>query len=193
MKERRDGLPLWAYVLMAVGIMVCVGLWEHGMGRRGISKSGQVMLWAGKVDGPENSQQLLDWYSFSHVIHGFVLYGVLRWAGRGKWPVGLCLLMAVGMEGAWEVLENSSFIIDRYRKETMSLDYYGDSILNSVSDILCCVVGFVLARRLPVWVTVGLAVGMEVGVGLAIRDNLTLNVIMLVWPSEAIRHWQMGR
>jgi uncharacterized protein DUF2585 len=186
-------LRIRAYLLLSLAVIVSAGIIEAAMGRVLICKCGRVRLWVGQVNSSENSQQIADWYSFSHIIHGFVLYGIFHLVGRRRgWPVGLCLLLAVGVEAGWEVLENTPLIINRYRAHTMSLDYYGDSILNSMCDILFCVLGFALARRLPVWVTVGLIVVMEVGVGLAIRDNLTLNIIMLIHPFEAIKHWQMG-
>ncbi|MDB5290473.1 MAG: hypothetical protein JWL69_1714 [Phycisphaerales bacterium] len=186
-------VPFWGHLLIAVGIMAVAAFIEYEMGRLPMCKCGYIRFWVGDVNSSENSQQIADWYSFSHIIHGFALYGIMRLIGRRKWPIGLCLVLAVFVEASWEVLENSSFIINRYRNSTMSLDYFGDSILNSMSDILFCVLGFFLAARLPVWVTVALVVVMEIGVGYAIRDNLTLNIIMLIHPSEAIRHWQMGR
>ena len=160
------------------------------MGRSLICKCGHVRLWGG-MNSPELSQQIADWYSFSHVIHGFIFYGVFRLIGRGKWPLGLCLLLSVCAEASWEVLENSSFIINRYRA-TMALGYYGDSILNSMSDILCCVLGFVLAAYLPIWATLTIIVILEVGVACAIRDNLTLNILMLIHPIDAVKRWQTG-
>ena len=176
---------------MAAGIMVVAGSIEYAMGRLPMCKCGYIRFWVGAVNSPENSQQIADWYSFSHIIHGFVLYAFFRLISRRRWPIGLCLVLAVGVEACWEVVENSSFIINRYRN-TMSQDYYGDSIVNSMSDILFAVLGFFLAAWLPVWVTIALVVVMEVGVLLAIRDNLTLNIIMLIHPFEAIKHWQMG-
>ena len=196
-------MPLWSgrlrlrtYVFACVGVMLAALLVEHMLGRLTISKSGHVRLWA-SVSTSELSQQIADAYSFSHIIHGFAFYGLFhllnRFVGRGKWPLGLCLLLAISIECAWEILENTNFIIDRYRKSTLSLDYYGDSILNSLCDILFAAFGFVLAARLPVWATIGLIVAMELGAGLAIRDNLTLNIIMLLHPVERIKHWQMAR
>jgi hypothetical protein len=157
-----------------------------------VSKSGRVMLWNGNVASSENSQQITDWYSFSHVIHGIAFYAALRLLGRGRWPLGLCLVLAVGAEAAWEVFENTPFTIERYRKATIALDYYGDSVLNSTCDILCCVAGFFLAAKLPWWGSAAVVVLNEVFVGLMIRDNLTLNIIMLIKPIDAIRRWQQG-
>ena len=162
------------------------------MGRVPVSKSGRVMLWNGVVASSENSQQIADWYSFSHVIHGIAFYAALRWLSRGRCPLGLCLVLAVGIEAAWEVFENTPFTINRYRKATISLDYYGDSVLNSMCDIVCCVVGFVLAWKLPVWGSLAVVFLSEGFVGYMIRDNLTLNIIMLVKPIEAIKRWQQG-
>jgi Protein of unknown function (DUF2585) len=182
-------VPLRNYLLAGLALIVAQALVLLAMGRVPMCICGTIKLWHGVVNSSENFQHILDWYSFSHVLHGFIFY-FAAWLVLPRAPLALRLVLAIAVEGAWEILENTDFIINRYRAGTISLDYYGDSIVNSVSDNVAMIAGFGLASLLPVWLVIAAAAVIEVGLAWWIRDNLTLNVIMLVHPFDAIRHWQ---
>lgn len=161
------------------------------MGRVPICECGTVKLWTSDVLSSDNSQHISDWYTPSHIIHGMLFYWLL-WLVMPRVAVGWRAVIATVIEAAWEIAENSPAVIDRYREATIALGYSGDSVLNSVSDILAMLIGFALARRLPVAATVILALAFEIVAAVVIRDNLTLNVIMLLHPIDAVKAWQSG-
>lgn len=177
------------WVLMAA-ILAAVALIQFAIGRIWICACGYVSLWHGDVWSSGNSQHLTDWYTLSHIAHGFIFYAALRFVVP-RWSVASRAVAALVLEGAWEVVENTSFIIDRYREVTASLDYHGDSIVNSFGDGVSMLLGFFLAARLPVVASIAIVIGMEALAAWMIRDNLLMNVVMLVWPLEALREWQI--
>lgn len=181
--SRRSPLAIIA-AITALAIIILLA-----MDRPPICTCGTVELW-GEV-GPKQSQMLADWYTPSHIVHGFLFYAI-GWAFMRGWSFERRLTLALLVEAAWEIMENTPMVIDRYREATIALGYTGDSIINSASDILVMAAGFLAARRLPVWASAVIVALLEIVPLIVIRDNLTLNVWMLVAPSDAILNWQAG-
>jgi hypothetical protein len=184
MTARRAAIAAIIIVAIAAALLLA-------MGRNPICTCGTVDLWVGSRDSPRTSQMLADWYSFSHVVHGLLFYAGL-WLVARRWPIEWRFLAALLIEASWEVIENTPFVIDRYRETTAALGYTGDSVVNSLSDIAMMAIGFLLARKLPLWATVALLFVLELVPLFVIRDNLTLNIWMLLWPTDAVLNWQAG-
>jgi uncharacterized protein DUF2585 len=184
MTARRAALAAFLIVALAVAVLLV-------MGRNPICTCGTIDQWVGARDSPKTSQMLFDWYSLSHVVHGLLFYAAL-WLVARRSPVEWRFLAALAIETSWEVTENTPFVIDRYRATTAALGYTGDSVINSLSDIAMMVVGFLLARKLPVWASVALLVMLELVPLFVIRDNLMLNVWTLLAPNQAVQAWQAG-
>ena len=177
---------LGAAALVALQIVVLCWL-----GQPWIADSGRVLFWAGDPLSPDTSQQISDWYSFSHIIHGFAFYGLLHLA-TPRLPVMTRILISIGLEVAWEITENLPMVIEHYRQQALAVGYVGDRMLNSLMDTVMMVLGFLFARRAPVWITVALAIVFELFTGYMIRDGLILNIIGFAWTPEFISEWQSG-
>jgi hypothetical protein len=187
-----DQLKHWRWVLIALlAVITVAGGIELCMGRSPLGPDGKFGFWESDIWSSENSQRLADPYSFSHIAHG-ILFFAFFWLVARKLPLRYRFLMALLLEAGWELLENSPLIINRYRNATIALGYTGDSVLNSMSDILMMSLGFLFALRVRPRISVVALIVMEVGCALWVRDNLTLNVIMLIHPLDAIKHWQMA-
>ena len=184
MTRRRAVLAALAIVVIAAAILLA-------MGRNPICACGTIDLWVGERDSSRTSQMLLDWYSLSHIVHGLLFYAALWFVAR-RWPIEWRFLTAMLIEASWEVIENTPWIIDRYRTATAALGYSGDSVINSLTDIAMMILGFLTARKLPVWASVALVIILEIVPLFVIRDNLTLNVWMLLAPNRSIAAWQAG-
>lgn len=179
-------------LVVGAALIAVQALVLFAMGQPPICTCGYVRLWGGITSGPEMSQQLSDWYTYSHVIHGFGFYFLL-WLIAPRTSTALRFSIVLAFEVGWEIVENTPFIVDRYRQSALAQGYFGDSIINSVGDTMASAFGFLLARALPAWGTVALAITIELFLVYMIRDNLTLNVIQLIHPTEAISHWQAGQ
>jgi hypothetical protein len=175
----------------AIVLLAATAALLYLMGRPLICTCGSINLWVGEPNSSRTSQMLSDWYSPSHIVHGFLFFAGLWLVGR-RWPLERRFLIALAIEAAWEIVENTPLIINRYREETAALGYTGDSVLNSMSDIAMMIGGFLVARRLPVWASVAIVLVLELVPLFVIRDNLTLNVWMLLAPNEALKAWQSG-
>lgn len=184
-------LPARILALLATGIVVQIAA-LHAMGQPPICTCGIIRLWQGDVLGPENSQQLTDWYTPSHIIHG-LLFSLGLKALFPRLSLVKAFAIALCLEITWELIENSPPMIARYRQQALAQGYSGDSILNSVSDVLACTTGFFVARAIPVKFTLALILAAELFTGYMIRDNLSLNIIQLVHPVAALSHWQTAR
>ena len=184
MNEKKLILVIIGFLAIQAGVL----FW---FGQPGICECGYVKIWEGIVASSGNSQHLMDWYTFSHIIHGFLFY-LLLWLVFPKMSFWKRLLIAVGIEIGWEILENTPMVINHYRQQALVQGYTGDSIINSLFDTLAMVAGFFMARKWPVWSIVVIAVGLELFTGLMIRDNLTLNVINLIHIFPSIARWQAG-
>jgi hypothetical protein len=189
--EQRDLAARYTLLILLIplAIMLLQAVVLYGLGRTPICTCGYVKFWEGNAFGSGNSQHLSDWYTPSHIVHGFLFY-LFTWLVLPRAPTAWRFAVAVLIEATWEVAENTSWVIEYYRGNTVSLNYYGDSIINSVFDTLWMALGFVLAWRLPVLVTLGLALAMEAIAAYVIRDNLILNIVMFIHPFESIKAWQ---
>jgi hypothetical protein len=186
----RSSLPLYASIAALLIAVQAVALYALGM--PAICRCGYIALWHGNPSGPETSQHLTDWYTYTHVLHGFLFYA-LAWLMAPSLSIVQRFALAIGIESAWEVFENTPMVMERYRQGALAQGYFGDSIINSVADTLAAVVGYILAGRLPVGAIVAMVIAAEVVAGYFIRDGLALNIIQLVYPTEAVSRWQSGR
>jgi len=186
-KERKDIILIIIAIVLIVSLMA---LTEHFMGRLFLGPDGKFGLWDGNIMSSENSQRVADVYSFTHIIHGIVFFSLL-WLFARKLPVKYRFLIVILIECAWEILENSPFIIERYRTATIGLGYFGDSIINSISDVIFMSIGFYIAYKFPKWLSITVIIVIEVLLLIFVRDNLTLNIIMLFHEFPKIKEWQM--
>ncbi len=176
-------------LLVPLAIVALQGIVLYAMGRLPICACGYVKLWEADAFGPGNSQHLSDWYTPSHIVHGFIFY-FFAWAVFRRASIAWRFVFAVFLEAAWEVVENTPYVVNYYRENTVSLGYVGDSIINSIADVFWMALGFLVAWRAPVLATVALALALEAIAAYVIRDNLTLNILMFIHPFESVKAWQ---
>jgi len=196
----RAGVPVWGYALAAASLLGLQALVLHGLGQPLIAASGKILFWVGDPRSAETSQQLADWYSFSHIVHGFIFFGLLRLLAPRRYAVAIDpfaarLLIAMGIEIGWEITENSPQVIQHYRQQALAAGYVGDSVLNSLSDTFMMSSGFFCASKLRARAVIAIALVLEIFTASVIRDNLSLNVLNLIAPSSwapirAIHDWQ---
>jgi hypothetical protein len=188
-EEERQWTVRW--LLIAAAFVLAQAFSLAMMGHPLICECGRVDLWHGNPSGPETSQHLIDWYSYTHVLHGLAFY-LLLWLIAPNMPIGQRFALAIGIEAAWEVIENTPLIMERYRQSALARGYFGDSVVNSIADTFAAAAGFVLARTLPVWTSVALVIAGELFLAYMIRDNLLLNILQLLYPNEWLSRWQAG-
>jgi hypothetical protein len=188
-EEERQWTVRW--LLIAAAFVLAQAFALAMMGHPLICECGRVDLWHGNPSGPETSQHLIDWYSYTHVLHGLAFY-LLLWLIAPNMPIGQRFALAIGIEAAWEVIENTPLIMERYRQSALARGYFGDSVVNSIADTFAAAAGFVLARTLPVWTSVALVIAGELFLAYMIRDNLLLNILQLLYPNEWLSRWQAG-
>lgn len=181
-------LPILLVIILALFAVQAAVL--YAFGQPPICECGTVKLWEGTT--ARSSLDVSDWYSFSHIIHGFLFYTFL-WYFFPRWTVLQRLVVAVGIEAAWEMSENLPAVIKHYRLQALAGEYTGDSILNSLFDTAAMMLGFLFAARAPLTATIFVALGLELLAGYTIRDNLTLNILGFFYQSEFIKEWQLSR
>lgn len=190
MKLNSGAKTVLAVTLILV-VLALTAFQLHYQGRPWICSCGTLLFWSGDAWGSETSQHLFDPYTFTHILHGLGFYALLAWT-ISKLGARWRFCLAVVLESLWEVVENTNLVIQRYREATAALGYNGDSVINSLGDIIACGVGFWIARQLGFKRSVAVFALVEIALLISIRDSLLLNVVMLIYPSETLKAWQAG-
>lgn len=178
-------------IIGIVGLLLAQAVVLFVFGQPGICDCGFVKVWEGVVLSSGTSQHISDWYTFSHIIHGFLFYALLWWLFP-KMSFGVRLLIAMGIEITWEIAENTPWVIQAYREQALAQGYMGDSVLNSVLDTVFMMLGFWFARKAPIMATIAIGLFFELWVAYVIRDNLTLNILNFIYQFDFIHRWQSG-